>query len=142
AHAAGEDGALLFARDPALYQKVGFQVVDTVVKGPIHVAPESEPFEILEFQDVQQKYDHWALQHPNRLRRDDRRWGYWRWNLRVCTEFGDGYICTEAGVVRECVVSQPVNSWPLPIGTEWFGLRSMATQIGIPLKTQETDLHL
>src|SRR5262249_53090429 len=80
AEADGETGALLFARDPTLYRKLGFEVADTVVRGPIDVAPEKGPFEILEYQDVQAQYDHWALQDPNRLRRDDRRWGYWRWN--------------------------------------------------------------
>jgi GNAT superfamily N-acetyltransferase len=142
AAAEGETGTLLFARNPTLYRKLGFEVVDTVVRGPIEVTPEVGPFEILEFQDVQARYDHWALQDPNRLRRDDKRWGYWRWNLRVCTALEDGYMCVEAGVVRECVASRPADEWPLPQGSEWRGLTSMAKQIEIPLLSTEPDLHL
>lgn len=153
----GETGALLFAKDPTLYEKAGFQIMDQVIRGPIDAAPErasrvsrseirdprsDETFPILDFQQVQNRYDSWSLQNPNRLRRNDRRWGYWRWNLRVCTEFGDGYICTEAGLIRECVVSRPVHSWPLPAGSEWLGLESLANEIGIPLKTREHELHL
>ena len=149
----GEAGALLFAKEPTLYARAGFQIMDQVIRGPIESSsersefrdPRSEiesPFKILDFQQVQDRYDHWSLQGPNRLRRDDRRWGYWRWNLRVCTEFGDGYLCSEAGLVRECVVSHPVKTWPLPAGAEWLGLESMAAEIGIPLQTQEHELHL
>ncbi len=142
AHADGEGAALLFAREPKLYSKLGFEVVDTVVKGAIEGSPEDGPFEILEFQDVQRMYNHWALQHPNRLRRDDRRWGYWRWNLRVCTTFEDGYLCVEAGIVRECVKSRGARSWPLPPQSEWRGLESMARDLGVPLSKTEQDLHL
>jgi len=142
AHADGEGGALLFARAPELYAKLGFQVIDHVIKGPIDVTPEEGPFEILEFQEIQRLYNHWALQHPNRLRRDDRRWGYWRWNLRVSTLFEDGYLCVEAGVVRECVKSRPATCWPLPPSSEWRGLESMARQLGVPLLSSEQDLHL
>ncbi len=163
----GETGALLFAKAPTLYERAGFQVMDQVIRGPIDRASERseirgprsdisnpksvnpepraqspEPFKILDFQQVQDRYDHWSLQNPNRLRRNDRRWGYWRWNLRVCTEFEDGYICSEAGLVRECVVSHPVDSWPLPAGAEWLGLESLANEIGVPLKTKDHELHL
>jgi hypothetical protein len=138
----GETGALLFAKDPTLYRRLGFEVVDTVIRGPIKVAREHDNFDILEYQDVQTEYDHWALQDPNRLRRDDRRWGYWRWNLRVCTEFEDGYICVEAGVVRECVKTREAKEWPLPDATEWRGLSTMAKQVGVPLLFSEADLHL
>ena len=138
----GEKGALLFARDPKLYSKIGFEIIDEVVKGEILSAPEQEPFALMEFHQVQTLYDHWSLQDPNRLRRDEKRWGYWRWNLRVCTAFEDGYICTEAGVVRECVKTTQPRAWPLPPGAEWRGLASMAKHVGIPLKSQDRDLHL
>ena len=137
-----ENGALLFAKDPTLYSKLGFEIVDDVVHGPIQTDPEREPFDLLDFQEVQTLYDRWSLQDPNRLRRDDRRWGYWRWNLRVCTAFEDGYLCTEAGVIRECVKSHTAREWPLPLGSEWRGLSTMAKQVGIPLVSGERDLHL
>ncbi|MEA2552021.1 MAG: hypothetical protein QOJ65_197 [Fimbriimonadaceae bacterium] len=138
----GEEASLLFAKEPVLYERLGFSVLDEVVRGPIQVSREHETFHLLDFQEVSDRYGEWALQDPSRLRRDDRRWGYWRWNLRVCTAFGDGYICTEAGVIRECVVSSPVAAWPLPAGSEWLGLQSMADEIGVPLKSKAHELHL
>lgn len=142
AASAGETGALLFAKNPSLYSKCGFEVRDEVLRGPIQTSPEREPFELLEFNDVQERYNRWSLQDPNRLVRDDRRWGYWRWNLRVCTAVGDGYICTEAGVVREIVADKPIRDWSLPAGTEWLGLRSMADRLAVPLRGAQHDLHL
>lgn len=142
ADAAGETGALLFAHNPTLYGRLGFEIIDEVIRGPIVANPERDPFTLMDFQEVQSLYNRWSLQDPNRLRRDDRRWGYWRWNLRVCTAFEDGYICTEAGIVRECVKSLPATEWPLAAGSEWRGLASMANQIGIPLSAKEHDLHL
>lgn len=142
AESEGERGTLLFAKNPTVYSKLGFEVTDDVIRGSIVASPEREPFSLMDFQDVQDVYDHWSLQDPNRLRRDDRRWGYWRWNLRVCTAFEDGYLCSEAGVVRECVKTRVAKEWPLPAGSEWRGLSSMAKLIGIPLQTSEYDLHL
>src|SRR2546423_4227768 len=138
----GETGALLFARNPALYERQGFAVMDQVVRGAIDVTKEREPFGLLDFQEVQNRYETWSLQDPNRLRRDDKRWGYWRWNLRVCTAFEDGYLCTEGGVVRDCVADHPAREWPLSKGTEWLGLASMARQLGVPLLHTDHELHL
>jgi len=142
ADASGDKGALLFAKNPTLYSRLGFSTLDDVIRGPIQATPEREPFEIVDFQDVQDRYDRWALQDPNRLRRDEKRWGYWRWNLRVCTAFEDGYMCVEGGVLRECVTSQPGREWPLPMATEWLGLSSIAKQIGVPVVNPEATLHL
>jgi N-acetylglutamate synthase-like GNAT family acetyltransferase len=136
----GEGAAMLFARNPALYARLGFTTIDEVVRGPVECEPEEET-EILDFHAVQQIYDSWALQNPARLRRDVRRWGYWRWNLRICTKIGDGYLCGEAGMVRECVTFRPVHKWPLVPDTEWFGLKSMATQLGMHLKREEHELY-
>jgi GNAT superfamily N-acetyltransferase len=142
AAAGGEKGALLFARNPTLYERQGFAVLDQVVRGPIEATKEREPFGLLDFQEIQDRYNLWALQDPNRLRRDDKRWGYWRWNLRVCTAFEDGYLCTDGGVVRECVLDQSAKEWPLAQGTEWLGLASMAKHLGVPLQNTNQELHL
>lgn len=139
---AGEGAVMLFARDTRVYERIGFQEIDHVIRGPIISRPESEvPFSI-DFDDVRQMYESWAEADPGRLRRDDLRWKYWQWNLRVCTPFEGGYLCFEGGVVREVVVPKPAQDWELPVETEWFGLASMAEKIGVRLKSSETDLHL
>lgn len=138
----GEGPALLFAKEPKIYERLGFAVCDEVVRAPIVCVPEREPFDLVEFAQVQEIYNRWALQDPNRLRRDDRRWGFWRWNLRICSGLGGGYICTEAGIVREAILGEPVRDWPLAAGTEWLGLSSMAQRLEIPLRNPVHELHL
>lgn len=139
---AGEGGVLLFAKDTRLYERLGFRVVDRVIRGDIAANPETEvPFG-LEFDRIRQMYDEWADADINRLRRDDLRWKYWKWNLRVCTPFGDGYLCFEAGVVREVVIRDPSVDWILPIDSEWLGLESMARRINVELKSMTSDLSL
>lgn len=142
AQADGEAPALLFAKEPKVYERLGFEICDEVVRAPITGTPETEPFEVVEFGEVQEIYNRWALQDPNRLRRDDRRWGYWRWNLRICSAFAGGYLCTEAGIIREVIVQEPTREWPLSVGTEWLGLSSMATRMGVPLRNPIHELHL
>lgn len=137
-----EGPALLFAREPRIYERAGFKILDEVVRASIKRTAEKDPFEIVEYPEAQRIYNHWALQDPNRLRRDERRWGYWRWNLRVCTRLGDGYLCSEAGMIRECVYSEPVEEWPLAAGTEWLGLTSMAKRLEVPLEGPILDLYL
>lgn len=140
AESQGETISLLFAKNPTLYRKLGFEVADEVVRAPINGTPERNP-ELLEFNEVQRIYETWALQNPARLRRDERRWGYWRWNLRMCTKAGDGYMCGEAGVLREIVTFEPLEVWRVPPGTEWLGLHSMAAHLDIPLRSPEHELY-
>jgi predicted N-acetyltransferase YhbS len=138
----GEDAVMLFARDTRVYERLGFEKIDEVVRGPIVSRPEQEvPFS-LDLGTVYQMYNSWAEADPNRLRRDDLRWKYWQWNLRVCTPFQDGYLCFEGGVVREVVMSRKTEDWELPPETEWLGLKSMANQLGIQMTSSQTDLHL
>ncbi|HVT11448.1 MAG TPA: GNAT family N-acetyltransferase [Fimbriimonadaceae bacterium] len=139
---AGEGAVLLFAKDTRLYERLGFRIVDRVVRGEIESAPEEEiPFS-LDFEQIRQMYDGWAAADPNRLRRNALRWKYWKWNLRVCTPFGDGYLCFEAGIIREIVTNAPPADWVLPAEAEWLGLESMARRLGTELKTMTPELSL
>ena len=138
----GEGAAYLFAKAPALYERVGFKVVDEVIRGDLDRIPESEVPALLDTDQVERRYEEWSSLDPNRLRRDARRWRYWRWNLRVCTEFGDGYLCSEAGLCREAVIGSPrPGPWETP-DNEWLGLKSMTEMLGVPLIAEEFDLYL
>ncbi len=138
----GEGALLLFARDTRLYERLGFKALDRVVRGEIETVREREIPLGMEYEDVRLAYDQWSRADPNRLRRDELRWKYWRWNLRVCTPLGDGYLCLEGGTVREAVFPTPPKAWPLPDHSEWLGLSSMAEHVGVRLREPVLDLFL
>jgi GNAT superfamily N-acetyltransferase len=137
-----EGAAILFARDTKLYERVGFEFLDYVVRGPVDVAPPEAVSEPMPHEKVRGLYERWSEADPARLRRDDRRWSYWRWHYRLCTPCGGGYVCTEGGVMREAVLSSPCEKLPLPRGTEWLGLASMAESAGIPVGRASNELML
>jgi predicted N-acetyltransferase YhbS len=141
AEAEDEAPALLFARDPRLYETLGFKPIDRVVRAPIQVQPTADG-SVLAFEDVRRIYDAWAQGSPNRLRRDDLRWRYWEWQYRVCERLGDGYLAAEPGVLREAILTGPVSALPLPRDTEWLGLDSMSEKLDLPLGEKRPDLHL
>lgn len=138
----GETGALLFAKDETLYAKNGFESLDRVVRGTVRGEPEPKLPIIVGSDEVRRRYDAWSEADPNRLRRDERRWQYWKWTLRVCTELPDnGYVCLEGNTLREAVSSRPLTSWPVG-AAEWFGLTFMADQLGIQLADAAVELYL
>ncbi|MCC7229748.1 MAG: GNAT family N-acetyltransferase [Fimbriimonadaceae bacterium] len=139
---AGEGPTLLFAKDDRLYRSVGFEVLDSVVRGQLTGTAELGSQEMLTFSEIRQTYDHWSHRHRDRLRRDDRRWAYWKWNLRVCTEFSDGYFCHEGATVREIVYEHSPPFWSFPPDTDWVGLRTMADRLQLPLEAPLHELHL
>lgn len=138
----GVAAAMLFARNTGLYMQVGFEVKDEVVRSHLQVGHGQVSTENLDYDVVHDLYTRWSEANPDRLRRDDRRWDYWRWNMRTCTPFADGYVCNEAGVVRECVFGSPPADWILPRGTEWFGLSTLADKHGVPLGERTSELFL
>jgi N-acetylglutamate synthase-like GNAT family acetyltransferase len=138
----GVSAAYLFARDSRVYEKVGFETIDEAVYAPIHGRPEYILPRTLSQDEVRSVYDRWACENPNRLLRDERRWNYWKWNLRVCTVHSSGYLCLEGSLVREVVPGGGTPPWPLPAGTEWFGLRSMAKEIQAPIRDPRPELML
>jgi len=142
---ASEEGvrsAYLFARDKRVYQKLGFEVLDEAIYAPIHGRPEFVLPRTLSFEETKAAYEEWSQGHPDRLRRNERRWNYWKWNLRVCTVHAGGYLCLEGSLIREVVPGGGEAPWPLPASTEWFGLRSMARVIGAPIRDPRPELML
>ena len=139
---AGEGHALLFAKQTELYKNAGFEVLDEVIRAPIKNNLERELPGVLSVDQVVHLYEQWTSRHPDRLIRDERRWDYWKWNLRVCCPFASGYICVEGNLVRECILDRPEAVWCVQPGTEWLGLKSMAASIGVPIGPPEFELYL
>lgn len=142
AASAGETGAFLFAREPEVYHSSGFQVVDSVIRGSIDRKDETTIPPMVDGSHVERRYEAWASKDPNRLRRDARRWRYWRWSMRVCTEFGDGYLCSEGSMIREVVIDAPVAApWQTP-DVEWLGLESVTDLLRVPVTERHLELYL
>ena len=139
----GEEAALLFAKNPSLYQKNGFEPIDRVIRTPVLTGGDIKNAGSMEFPCVKLLYDTWADGHADRLRRDERRWRYWQWHYRLTSPFKDGYICFEPGVLREAIFTGGERLLPVPAGTEWFGTTSMADQFGIPVTgSPQIELYL
>lgn len=129
--AAGEGASMLFAKERVLYERCGYEVLDEVVRTPIPLGGSTHRPPVLTFADVAERYSLWAAADPGRLRRDERRWQYWRWTLRMCTEWGDGYLCLEGNTLREAVVANPPTGWSFDAQMEWVGLREMGRTLGL-----------
>jgi len=136
----GEEAAFLFAKDPRLYRRLGFEVLDDVIRAKIVDSTNDHRARILPFEEVKRIYDDWSSRSPNRLRRDEQRWRYWRWNLRVCTSASDGYVCVEGGTIRECVANTVPDSWGVG-DAEWFGLSTMANACNLNLASPKHELY-
>lgn len=137
-----EKAAFLFARQTGLYERCGFQSMDRVVRAPIRTRGDGITAEALGVDEVIALYDAWSAGNPNRLRRDGRRWNYWKWNFKMCLPFSGGYLCPEGSLVRECLTNELLEEWPVPKGTNWFGLSTMAAQMGVPIVGSESELIL
>jgi N-acetylglutamate synthase-like GNAT family acetyltransferase len=138
----GENGAVLFAHRPGLYQRVGFEIVDEVVRSRVACSGVWDESEALSLEEVRQRYEAWAGQSPDRLRRDDRRWRYWQWNFRTCVPYGRGYLTIEPGLLREAVLPVAADRLPLPPGTDWFGSRTMLRELSLPVEISQFQMHL
>ena len=137
----GESCALLFAKEIGLYKRLGFEVVDEVVRANIEASASFNLEDIVEFDGVRALYSNWSQANPNRLRRDDRRWKLWHYHFRVCSRNGNGYVCHEGTVIRECLqLAEPVN-WNVASNSEWLGLRSMARMLSLPLQNEVRDTY-
>ncbi len=97
---------------------------------------------MLSFDEIRTIYDRWSEGDENRLRRDDRRWKFWKWNLRVCTPIGDGYVCHEGQQIRELVIENRDSNLALPANSEWIGLRSMAMRLGLVMENPQLEMYL
>jgi predicted acetyltransferase len=140
---ANEGAAFLFAKDPRVYERVGFKTVDSVIRGVVRDDRPHERHRPLALEEVQVVYDEWSERDPGRLRRDAKRWRYWKWNLRVCTEVEGGYACVEGTTVRELVADPcPADGWGLGPNVEWLGLQTMAAKVQLELISPQFELHL
>lgn len=138
---AGETTALLFAENTQLYEQLGFERLDEVVQGVLNVKAGDAPLEMMPFEEAKARYTTWSEASPARLRRDELRWRYWRWNLRIVTPFSGGYFCEEGGYLRECIVEGSPDAWPLAQNTQWFGLRTMAHAMEVPVVEPKFAMH-
>ncbi len=137
----GDQFWLLFARDPALYQRAAFEVVDEVHEGTVETSGEWLTEESMPLASIRQRYEAWSQAAPDRLVRTALRWRLWEWSLRACAEWQDGYICFEGTTVRE-VVNCPPGPLPVPKQTQWTGLRHTTNQLGIAANTTGNGLFL
>lgn len=139
---AGESAAMLFATDLRLYEQLGFEGLDRVVRGPITSLPLEVDLPSIGLNEIRHRYNMWASEHPDRLRRDEKRWQYWQWNYRDSMAFGDGYLCVENQTVREQLNTSIPKKWPVPRGTEWLGTSFMTDQLEVPLGAVEVPMYL
>jgi len=138
----GEPAAMLFAHNETVYKRAGFETTDRVVKGDILAElPVSAP-DVLGFDEVKAIYTQWSEAEPNRLRRDERRWKYWKWVLRTCEEARGGYVCVEPNLCREAIVEQGLERWSVMPGSQWIGLESMTKKIGVPIENSRQELFV
>ncbi|HXH60749.1 MAG TPA: GNAT family N-acetyltransferase [Fimbriimonadaceae bacterium] len=138
----GETGAMLFAHSESLYRRAGFETIDEVVRGPIVADMVHEPPDPIPYEQIKPIYASWSDEDPARLRRDERRWNYWRWILRTCEIAPGGYVCVEPSLCREAIVTPGLSEWPVMPGSSWLGLESLTKSIGVPLHSSEHDLFV
>jgi GNAT superfamily N-acetyltransferase len=137
-----ETPSVLFAREPSLYEKNGYEIVDEVIRSPLSLDEGWEAQEPLPFERVRHRYDQWAFASMARLRRGERRWRYWNWHYRVCMDLGEGYIASEPDVLREAILPRPMGAIPAPPGTEWYGQRLLADDLALPLLAPRQEMFM
>ncbi|MBS1713258.1 MAG: GNAT family N-acetyltransferase [Armatimonadetes bacterium] len=138
----GEGPAMLFAHQETLYRRVGFRLTDEVVRGPVRTGGRPVQTGTVHSAEVRSLYDRWSSASPDRLRRTEDRWLYWNLACRLCEPFLGGYAVVEPGILREVVHTEPQDRWPMAQGTEWYGLRSVTSACGVPLKRSKVELLL
>lgn len=139
---AGEGPALLFAADTRMYESVGFEGIDRVIRGPIASIPLEIPLDSIGIEELEVRYAKWSSADPNRLQRDARRWRYWKWQYRESYAYKDGYLCLENGQMREILLPAIEKKLPVPAGTEWIGLSSMTDLLEVPLGGYLVPMYL
>jgi hypothetical protein len=129
--------AILFAHQPGLYRRLGFSVVDHIVKGPLAVGAQTDA---VPAGQVRAAYDAWSSGSPHRLRRTALRWEAWEWTEKRCASAGAGYLCVERLFVREAILDAPLSEWPVPEDMVWSGLESLTERLRPPLKRSWREL--
>ncbi len=129
--------AMLFAHQPGLYEGLGFRVVDHIVKGTLSGGEAAEP---APSEEVRAAYGAWADASPHRLRRTPERWEAWEWTERRCPAAGGGYVGVERLFVREAVLDDPLDQWPVPEDMVWTGSETLTARLQPPLKRSWREL--
>ena len=129
---AGEGPALLFCIDDRLYGRLGFEPLDCVVHAQVRSSGKPTPMEEPTLAEIRARYDAWALRSPERLRRDDRRWGYWAWKYRQLLALEGGYASLENDAVREVLAPGIEMGMPVPEGTEALALTYVIDKLDLP----------
>lgn len=140
ADAEGEGAAMLFAHQETVYERVGFQAVDSVVRANLDLKGSPDPPEPLSFGQVEQAYSNWAGKDRARLVRDQRRWTYWRIIYRECLPIGTGYAAMEGNLCREYVPGISLTTWPCAGKTEWYGMASLTKTLELPVSGAKDEL--
>jgi hypothetical protein len=140
AEAEGEGRALLFARRPDLYQKVGFEILDEVIRGEVMGADGDESWWEVKWEEYQSAYEAWAAGDPRRLLRDSLRWRYWQWSMKVPYRREGSYVVWEAGRLRELL--PPYVGLPVGAPREWMGLAGLTDRLGVRLGSREHEMWL
>lgn len=135
-----EGPAMLFAHEQSLYKRVGFTLTDEVIRGNILTAGAPESNVNYPIGVVQSHYARWAAETPDRLVRTSDRWRYWGLSCRICEPLSQGYYIPEPGLIREAVLFQPMKPWCVPLGSQWYGLRSVTTACEVPVKRVKPEL--
>ena len=138
----GESSALLFAKELALYERLGFEPLDQVVRGEVETQTTGKVLEPFDYSTARELYTQWSEGHEDRLRRDDKRWAYWCWNFKTVVPFQSGYLVTENDTLREAVFSEVVEALPGEDGTTWLGLAFMTDLLEIPLRNISPEMTL
>ncbi len=142
AERAGEGPALLFAQDTRLYDALGFEPLDRVARFSIRPSGAMPPLEEPAHEAVRTRYDAWASRSPERLRRDERRWSYWRWKYRQLYAAGEGYYCIENEHLREVLAPDPERGLPVRPGTEALFLTYVVDKLDLPFEPLAVELYL
>jgi hypothetical protein len=134
---------MLFAKDARLYEALGFECVDSIVRAPlVHTSDLGDALQ-LDSATIQPIYQQWSQQSPDRLQRDERRWRFWNWHYRVCYGVGDrGYVATEPGVLREAILTSPLKEIPVSPDTEWLGTERLMNELELPTTGSHFEMHV
>lgn len=138
----GENAFMLFATDPRLYKKLGFVHADDVVRGAVKAKGFNGELELLEVDQVKERYTAWAAESEDRLVRTDLKWEAWTWSLKHCEARGDGYVCIEPVLLREAILHEQGGSWPVAEGSVFYGLKKTAEVIGVPLVSSRVEMQV
>ncbi|MER3466894.1 MAG: hypothetical protein C4340_07400 [Armatimonadota bacterium] len=94
----------------------------------------------LTIEETQTRYAAWARQDHTRLLRDEQRWRFWSWSMKIVMATRDSYVVCEPFKVREMLPAY--EGLPLSQEQEFLGLKSMAEMLGIPTTGAKQEMLL